>query len=57
MAPVNGEEIKKAIDSFESDDFVSSKEIIRQQIANARDEYLKTKLQLKGEPVVEPEEE
>ena len=53
MSPVNGEEIKKAIDSFEDDDYVASKEVIRQQIANARDEYLKTKLELKGKPAVE----
>jgi len=43
---IDKEEIKKALDSFEDDDFVSSKEILKKEIRKAKNEYLKTKLNL-----------
>ncbi len=52
MCPVDSKEIKKAIDSFENDDFISSKEIISKEIRKAKNEFIKDKLELKGD--IEP---
>jgi hypothetical protein len=46
--PVDNEQIKGALDKFEADDYISAKEIIRNQVVDARDAYLKDKLGLKG---------
>jgi hypothetical protein len=42
------DKIKKSIDSFEEDDFVSSKEELRNVVVKKRDAFLKDKLELKG---------
>ncbi len=39
-------DIKKALDSFESDDFISAKEIVKDVVKQAKNEYLKGKLGL-----------
>ena len=44
--PVNIEKIKDALDKFEADDFISAKEILQQEIHQAKDAYLKNKLEL-----------
>jgi hypothetical protein len=43
---IDKKEIKDALDKFEDDDFVSSKEILQREIKKAKNEYLKTKLNL-----------
>ena len=50
--PIDTKEVKKAIDSFENDDFVTSKEIISKEIRKAKNEFIKDKLELKGD--IEP---
>lgn len=50
---IDTKEIKKALDSFENDDFVGAKEIISKEISKAKNDYLKTKLDLKND--IEPE--
>jgi len=42
-------EIKKALDSFEGDDFLSSKEILQKQLHQAKNDFLKSKLELKND--------
>ena len=42
------EKIKKAFDYFEDDDFLSSKELLQQEIKAAKKEYIKKKLGLKN---------
>ncbi|HRR49305.1 MAG TPA: hypothetical protein P5293_05060 [Bacteroidales bacterium] len=39
-------DIKKALDSFENDDFISAKEIVKNVVKQAKNEYLKSKLGL-----------
>jgi hypothetical protein len=53
------ENVKLAIDKFEDDDFVGSKEIIQSEIQKKKEEYFKDKLGLKGddETNVEPDME
>lgn len=43
------ENIKKALDHFENDQFVDATEIIQREIGIKKDEFLKNKLGLKGE--------
>jgi len=50
MCPIDKEEIKRAIDSFEDDKFTDAKEKLTGEIKKVRDEFLKDKLGLKGEP-------
>jgi len=52
--PIDQKEIKKAIDHFENDEFVDSKEIISKEIKKAKNDFLKNKLDLKGD--IEPVE-
>jgi len=40
------EKIKKALDHFENDEFVDAKDIIKQEIAGKRDQFIKDKLGL-----------
>ena len=62
--PVDNEQIKKALDHFENDEFVDAKEILQKEILRAKNDHLKTKLELKGnadaniepEPEAKPEE-
>ena len=46
---IDKEQIKIALDKFEEDEYVDAKEIIQTQIANAKNDYLKDTLGLKGE--------
>ena len=52
---MENEKIKKALDDFEDDDFVASKETLSKEIGSTRDKYLKTKLELKNDINPEPE--
>ena len=54
---IDSKEIKKAIDSFENDDFVGSKETLSQEIRKAKNEFLKDKLDLKDDIESKKEEE
>ena len=58
--PVDKEELRKAIDAFSDDDFVTSQEILMKQFKTAKNEYLQNKLDLETDPEafdVEGEEE
>ncbi len=48
------EQIKKALDHFENDEFVDSKEVLQKEIRKAKNDFLKNKLDLKND--VEPQE-
>ena len=52
--PVDKEQIKRALDHFENDEYTEAQDILRQEIAKHRDEWLDDKLDLEGEA---PEEE
>ena len=52
---IDTKEIKKAIDNFENDDFVGSKEILSKEIRKAKNDFLKDKLGLKDD--IEPKKE
>ena len=57
---MDDEKVKKALDDFEDDDYVASKETLSKEIQITRDKYLQGKLGLKQEinpEPVEPEEE
>lgn len=47
--PVDNEQIKKALDHFENDEFVDAKEILQKEILRAKNDHLKNKLDLKAE--------
>lgn len=49
--PIDSENIKKAIDSFVDDDFVTSKEILKKEIQKGKNDWLKTKLDLEKDPL------
>jgi len=55
--PINLENVKAAIDKFEDDDYVASKELLQQEIRTARDEYLQNKLIGDMDNTIEPIEE
>jgi hypothetical protein len=54
---IDKEEIKKALDSFEEDDFVTSKETLKDEIRKVKNAYIKDKLGLKNDVEPAPEEE
>jgi len=43
---VDNEQIKKALDHFENDEFVDAKEILQKEIQKAKNDHLKNKLDL-----------
>jgi len=47
--------IRKALDKFEEDDFVSAKEILKPEITKAKEDFLAKKLELK-DPITNPPE-
>jgi len=47
--PVDNEQIKKALDHFENDEFVDAKEILQKEIQKAKNDHLKNKLDLKAD--------
>ena len=49
-------EIKRAFDAFEAEDFVTAKDILKQQIHQHTQEYLANKLGLKNEECEHKEE-
>lgn len=42
-------DVKQSFDAFEADDFITSKEILQNQIHKAKNDFLKAKLDLKGD--------
>jgi hypothetical protein len=44
--PINKENIKKALDAFEADDFTTSKEILQKEIQGRKNEWMQEKLGL-----------
>lgn len=55
--PVDKEEIKKALDHFENDDFTSAKEVLQKEIHKAKNDFLKDKLDLSNDIEPSPEAE
>ena len=51
------EQIKKALDHFENDEFSLAKDILTKEIQKKRDEHLKDKLELKSDLSGEPDED
>jgi len=47
--PISKENIKKALDHFENDEYVEAKDILSKEISNYKDEWLKDKLELKND--------
>lgn len=46
--PVDKEQIKKALDHFENDEYSEAQDILRKEIKKHRDEWVEKKLELKG---------
>ena len=46
MAKVNKDNIKKALDSFEQDDFITAKDILKAEISSSVNDFYKEKLEL-----------
>ena len=46
--PVDKEEIKKALDHFENDEYSEASDILKKEIAKHRNEWLEKKLDLAG---------
>jgi len=44
--PIDNEKIKKALDDFENDDFISAKDTIKKEIKSAVNDFYKEKLEL-----------
>jgi len=44
--PINKDNIKKALDAFEADDFTTSKEILQKEISGRKNEWMQEKLGL-----------
>lgn len=47
--PIDNTEIKKALDDFESDDFLSAKDRVKAEVKGAISDYFKDKLELKND--------
>lgn len=47
--PVDKEQIRKALDHFENDEYTEAQEILKQEISKQKMEWLSDKLDLKGE--------
>ena len=52
--PIDMEKIKQALDHFENDEYVDSKEVLQKEIRKAKNDFLKNKLELKSD--IEPQE-
>ena len=46
---MNKDQIKKALDSFENDKFVDAKDVLKKEIGDRRDAFVKDKLGLQKE--------
>lgn len=53
--PINKEQIRKALDHFENDEFSDAKDILNKEIKGVRNEWLKDKLELKNDIEPAPE--
>lgn len=51
--PIDKKIVRKALDHFEEDDFVSAKEVIKPEIKKAKEDFLLKKLELK-DPITNP---
>lgn len=52
---VDDTKIKQALDNFEKDDFIASKDILKGEIKDAMNDYFKDKLGLKNDIEPKPE--
>lgn len=55
MGRVNKDEIKKALDAFEADDFLTAKDIIKKEVQSHISDYYKEKLELTKDVNITPE--
>jgi hypothetical protein len=53
--PIDKKVVRKALDHFEEDDFVSAKEVLKPEIKKAKEDFLLKKLELK-DPITNPPE-
>jgi len=51
--PIDKKIVRKALDHFEEDDFVSAKEILKPEVKKAKEDFLVKKLELK-DPITNP---
>ncbi len=53
--PIDNRVVKAALESFEDDDFITSKNLLKGEIIKAKNDFIKSKLDLKND--VYPEEQ
>ncbi len=51
MSEISKEKIKQALDKFEEDDFVSSKDILARELKKKINDYLKDKTKVEKDPI------
>lgn len=51
--PIDKKIVRKALDHFEEDDFVSAKEVLKPEIKKSKEDFLLKKLELK-DPITNP---
>jgi hypothetical protein len=58
MGDVNKENVKKALDNFEDEKYVQSRDILKKEFRKKFNDYLKKELDTENDPVdgIEPEE-
>lgn len=49
--PTNKENIKKALDNFEEENYVDSEEVLSKELKKAKNDYLKKELGVEEDPV------
>ena len=48
---IDQEQVKKALDDFENDNYVDSKETLRKEVKQKVNDYLKTNLDMNDDPI------
>ena len=46
---IDTNDVKRSLDAFEADDFMGAKDILQKQMHQAKNDFLKAKLELKGD--------
>lgn len=54
---IDKEQVKKALDDFESDNYTDSKETLKKEVRRKINDYLKTNLDMNDNPVDDVEDE
>jgi hypothetical protein len=56
MSEISKEKIKQALDKFEEDDFVSSKDILARELKKKINKYIKDKIHVEKDPIDVPKD-